>query len=142
MREKEKKITNVVDDFFTLSDDGYYQTRISEEVAKYRSMADTARTNGKKGGRPKKPKITQPVNLANPNITGSEANHKPITNNHKLSNNICQLVNDEYNEKLSELGQVKILSDPRKAKLKASIKQFKNSDHDYENVETWSRLFD
>ena len=59
-----------------------------------------------------------------------------------ISNNICQLVTDAYNDKLSELGQVKVLSDPRKAKLKASIKQFKNSDHDFENVETWSRLFD
>lgn len=55
--------------------------------------------------------------------------------------NICQLVTDEYNEKLSELGQVKVLSDIRKAKLKASIKQFKNSGHDFEKVETWSRLF-
>lgn len=64
-------------------------------------------------------------------------------NNDKNDNksNICQLVTDEYNDKLSELGQVKVLSDIRKAKLKASIKQFKNSDHDFEKVETWSRLF-
>jgi hypothetical protein len=59
----------------------------------------------------------------------------------KNISNICQLVTDEYNDKLSELGQVKVLSDKRKAHIKACIKQFKNSDHDFDNVETWSRLF-
>ena len=60
----------------------------------------------------------------------------------KNISNICQLVTDEYNDKLSELGQVKVLSDKRNAHLKACIKQFKNTDHNFENVETWSRLFD
>jgi len=59
----------------------------------------------------------------------------------KNDNNICQLVTDEYNLKLSELGKVKILSDKRKAHIKASIKQFKNSEHDFAKIETWTRLF-
>ena len=60
----------------------------------------------------------------------------------KNISNICQLVTDVYNDKLSELGQVKVLSDKRKAHLKACMKQFKNTDHNFEDVETWSRLFD
>tara|TARA_R110002096_G_scaffold428570_1_gene640468 strand:- start:28 stop:726 length:699 start_codon:yes stop_codon:yes gene_type:complete len=59
----------------------------------------------------------------------------------KKNNNICQLVTDEYNEILSDLGMVKVLSDKRKAHIRASIKQFKNSEHDFEKIETWTRLF-
>lgn len=55
---------------------------------------------------------------------------------------ICQQIADEYNLKLEELGKVKVLSDKRKAHIKASVKQFKNSDHEFEKLETWSRLFD
>ena len=142
MNDFQEEIRDVLNEFWNETESGWVNDRANEEIAKYQAKADSARVNGKKGGRPVKPKITQSVNLANPEITESQANHKPITNNHKLSNNICQLITDEYNAKLPELGQVKVLSDPRKAKLKASIKQFKNTDHDFENVETWSRLFD
>ena len=145
MRDYQEEIRDVLNEFWNETEGGWVNDRANEEIAKYQAKADSARVNGKKGGRPKtqqEPKITQSVNLANPEITESQANHKPITNNHKPVNNICQLVTDEYNDKLSELGQVKVLSDKRKAHLKACIKQFKNTDHNFENVETWSRLFD
>lgn len=70
MRENEGEVANVLDDFF-ICEGGYWTNkRVDEEIFKYHSKADTARSNGKKGGRPKKadgnPEITQPVNLANP----------------------------------------------------------------------------
>jgi uncharacterized protein YdaU (DUF1376 family) len=92
MRENKKEIEVVLSDFFTLSDDGFSQKRIDEEIQNYNAKADTARANGKKGGRPKKanwnpeeteqePKKTKSVILANPEETGSKANQEPITNN-------------------------------------------------------------
>lgn len=73
----------------------------------------------------------------------AKGKQRATNKNVKNDNNkdICQQVADEYNEKLSDLGSVKVLSDKRKSHIRASIKQFKNSDHDFENIETWSRLF-
>ncbi len=59
----------------------------------------------------------------------------------KKSIDICQLVVDEFNSKLSELGQVKVLSDKRKAWIKGSIKQMEKTDNDFSQIETWVRYF-
>lgn len=84
-------LKNVLDDFFIKEDDGWHHARIDADLARYHSNAEKNRVNGKKGGRPKKqqltgnkkPKKTQPVNLANPTVTQSKGNQEPITNNHK-----------------------------------------------------------
>ena len=77
-------LQNVLDDFFVESEFGYKHARIEQEIDAYRAKAEVSRVNGSKGGRPKKPRKTQQVILANPekpsrNLTN---NHKPITNNH------------------------------------------------------------
>jgi len=142
MNEHQESIRDVLNEFWLETEQGWVNTRAGEEIARYQSKVDTARLNGKKGGRPKNPDKTPLVNLANPEITGLKANQQPTTNNHKPLIDICQLVTDEFNSKLSELGKVKILSDKRKAHIKASIKQFKNSEHDFAKIKTWTRLFD
>ena len=141
MLDHQEEIRDVLNEFWEETEQGWVNSRALVEIEKYQAKAEAARVNGRKGGRPNKPKITQSVNLANPEITQPKANHKPITNNHKLDNNICQLITDEYNDKLSELGSVKVLSDKRKAHIRASIKQFKNTEHDFSKLETWTRLF-
>lgn len=93
-----QEIAQVLEDFFILSECGYVQSRANDEISKFHAKADSARINGKKGGRPKKakanpaeseaePKITQSVNLANPEESGSKANYKPLTNNQELITN-------------------------------------------------------
>jgi uncharacterized phage protein (TIGR02220 family) len=81
--EEAKALNNVLNDFFTLSECGNFHSkkRCDEEIIKYQAKAESARVNGQKGGRPKKPRKTQPVILANPNITQTKANHKPLTIN-------------------------------------------------------------
>jgi uncharacterized protein YdaU (DUF1376 family) len=76
-------IEAVLNEYFTIKDDYYHHSRCDKELAKYHAKADSARANGAKGGRPKKPTITQSVILANPEETGSKANQEPepITNN-------------------------------------------------------------
>lgn len=99
MRENQEDIKTILEDFFTETEEGYQQSRIEHEIASYHAKADAARANGKKGGRPRKPKPnpeetevkakeTQSVNLANPEETqveakksGLKAKHKPLTNN-------------------------------------------------------------
>ena len=73
----------VLNDFFTPSECGNFwnHIRCDAEIAKYKSNAEISRINGRKGGRPKKPRKTQQVNLANPDITQTKPNQEPITNN-------------------------------------------------------------
>lgn len=94
MKENQEEIKIVLEDFFIETDEGFQQSRIDEEISIYHARAESARVNGKKGGRPKKakhnpgkteakPKTTQSVNLANPKERVSKANQEPLTNNHK-----------------------------------------------------------
>jgi len=59
--------------FFIQTDKGYIHKRCDEEIAQYRLRADTARENGKKGGR-RKPN-------PNPTLTQPLTNQEPRTNN-------------------------------------------------------------
>jgi uncharacterized protein YdaU (DUF1376 family) len=124
MREFEAEITQVLSDFFYLDGDEWRNSRVDKEIALYRSKADTARENGKKGGRPKgstKPRITQPVILANPEETGSKANQEPLTINQEpvKENTPYQAVVDSYHQRLPGLPKVKVLTDARKRHIKA-----------------------
>lgn len=74
---------------FEKSDDGYRHEICDKTIAEYHAKAVTARENGKLGGRPKHsknkpsgfPSGSNPVPNPNPDLTGSEANQEPITNN-------------------------------------------------------------
>jgi len=82
-KEEKKAVETVLNEFFVLIDSGWSHSRCEEEIVKARDAAERARVNGKKGGRPPKqkptanPEITQPVSVANPEISKSQA---PITN--------------------------------------------------------------
>ena len=94
MKENQEEIAAVIDDFFSETEEGYKHHRIEDDIAIYHSKLAVARENGKKGGRPKKPrdnpeitqskpKKTQSVILANPDKSDLQANQEPITKNHK-----------------------------------------------------------
>lgn len=53
-------VQRVLDDFFQSTDAGWRQSRCDEEIADYRKAVRLARTNGKRGGRPRKPTATEP----------------------------------------------------------------------------------
>ena len=73
-------IQAVLKDFFVEGVDGYTHKRCDMELREYSAKADTARHNGKLGGRPKK---TRSIILGNPDTTQIKANQEPITTNHK-----------------------------------------------------------
>jgi uncharacterized protein YdaU (DUF1376 family) len=90
--EQRAIVQELLDDKFTLKDDGYHHARCDAEIAEYHAKADVARENGKKGGRPKKANQnpekpsgflsgSYPDAMRNPDETGSQANQEPRTNN-------------------------------------------------------------
>lgn len=79
---------------FNQTETGWVHERCEIELNTYRANGDTARENGKKGGRPRKnnpagsnpvasgmPSGTQREPTGNPEESGSQANHKPLTTN-------------------------------------------------------------
>lgn len=86
--EHKQLLTNVLEDFFYETDDGYRHKRIDAELTKYQSNAEKNRVNGAKGGRPRKdkPKLTQSVTDGIPLATQINPNQEPVTNNQELIN--------------------------------------------------------
>lgn len=81
-------VIKVLKEFFVETENGWVQAKCEAVIADYHASVERARANGKLGGRPKK---TQSVILANPDLTQSKPrakltiNHKPETNNTPIS---------------------------------------------------------
>lgn len=87
----------------------------------------------------------------NQQVTNSQpASNQQVTTNKNVKNEkngknintlFCESVIEKYNEILFELPSVKVLSDARISHIKGCIKQFNKSEHDFESLETWEKLF-
>lgn len=121
MVDHQEEVESVLGDFWNETEHGFVNERALCEINKYQAKAESARVNGKKGGRPIKAKITQSVNLANPEKSESKANHKPLTiNQEPLTNNkeITSLKNDGFDHWWK--------SYPKKVAKPAGLKAFKS----------------
>lgn len=54
-KEEREAVDTVLREFFTLADGVWVKNRVQEEIERARKSIESARENGKKGGRPKKP---------------------------------------------------------------------------------------
>ena len=95
MRDHPEAVAYVLATYFTETETGWVSKRCDEVIAEYHAKAETARSNGKKGGRPKKETQREPSGFgnetkrvfvetqsqpdSNPIATGSKANQEPIT---------------------------------------------------------------
>ncbi|WP_298929171.1 YdaU family protein [uncultured Ramlibacter sp.] len=77
-KQERTDVDHVLARFWSLSHEGYTQSKADEVIAKALPLIEAARANGKKGGRPKKqnPDETQPVSKNNPAETQSEPSSK------------------------------------------------------------------
>lgn len=83
---------------FELVEDGYRHRVCDSVIAEYHSKAETARANGRLGGRPRKNREkpsgflsgSDPVATDNPVETGSQANQEPITKNQEIKSSCDQ----------------------------------------------------
>lgn len=86
-------------EFFRRTERGWVHGRCDAEIAEYHSRADMARANGKRGGRPKKTESVPEQNqVGTDGETGSKANHKPETKNHKPSSSAAPVDVDRFAE--------------------------------------------
>lgn len=114
--ENETDLLNILDEFFTEADDGWFHSRIDADILAYQQKSTVNAENGRKGGRPKKakqpennpiktqqqkteseinPTETQSVNLGYENETEKKPNQEPLTNNHKPIKNTLSIAGDE-----------------------------------------------
>lgn len=90
--DEQKSLVNVLNDFFVETEEGWVQPKCNEEIAKYHRKAEVNAENGKRGGRPKKPKKTQSVILGNPNETQTKAKQKANSITQELNISITPVV--------------------------------------------------
>jgi uncharacterized protein YdaU (DUF1376 family) len=142
MGSYETETQQVLDEFFSLTQKGWIQKRVAKELGQYSAKADSARANGKKGGRPKK---TQSVNLANPDLTQPKAKQEPLTIKQEpikelsSSTDDCphSKIVDSYHSCLPQLRKVKVWNDKRKKNLRTRWRE----DAKHQSLEFWERLF-
>jgi len=85
----EDTVRQILSEFFIPEEDGWHNLRADIEIKGYHGKAETARRNGKKGGRPKKNRgvKTQSVVLANPDHNLNEPSRKLTNNQEPITNN-------------------------------------------------------
>jgi len=73
-------VKSVLLEFFEPSDDGYKNHRADIEIAGYHGFLEKQKSNGIKGGRPKK---THGIPKPNPSLTQNNPKQEPLNTNHK-----------------------------------------------------------
>ena len=127
-------LETILREFFTLdADNCWHNSRCDQELLEFKRLAEVSRNNGKLGGRPKK---TQQVILANPDVTQTKpAGLQPIPNTQypiPKENTVLsppatpkadpipyQRIIDLYHEKLPTLRRVVMLTAKRKGQIAA-----------------------
>ncbi len=149
MSDYKKETQQVLEEFFSLTQKGWIQKRVQRELGVYSAKAETARANGKKGGRPKK---TQSVLSGNPELTQEKAKQEPLTNNHKpIDKDMSSAKADPipyseilniYNDTVKVLPKALKLNDKRKRSIK---KLWHSKDEkgnlSYQNLSFYPRWF-
>ena len=147
----EDVLARILEEFFVLTDEGWRNYRADAEILAYHAKAEVARENGKKGGRPKKNndlgvKITQPVNLANPDITQMKANEEPLTINQEPITTLQQSkivacptsqIIELYKETVSRLPYPRVVPDVVKQNISARWRE----DDRFKSLDFWKELF-
>jgi uncharacterized protein YdaU (DUF1376 family) len=146
---------------FELTDTGYRHAVCDSVIAEYRSKADVARANGKKGGRPRANQIVTQENPAgfenNQAETGLKTNQEPITTNQEEIKSSCDQqaespkgakfsyrdIQDAYNEICSPtFPACAVMNDKRKRQIKAmGAIEFMGSKPFTMGIEVWRQYF-
>lgn len=96
--EDRKIVAELLQYKFQKTEDGFRKARCDDEIAAYRAKAETAKANGRMGGRPSKATAnpekpsgfqsgSDPIATRKPEQAGSQTNQEPITNNQEPKTN-------------------------------------------------------
>ena len=100
--EEKEAVQNILEEFFTLTDAGWVNSRVEKEIAAYHANSDKNRSNGAKGGRPRKNKTqNNPVGFDSvssglENDANSKPNQKATINHKPLTINQEPLTSNQY----------------------------------------------
>lgn len=129
--EEEQAVDFILRKFFVLRDGVFVQTRIEEEIAEYQEHCAKQAENGKKGGRPKKPKTSnkKPTGFSNkPNGNPTESGgveNKSLTTNQLTTN---QLTTNQEKPK-NTLSETASVSDRFETFWEFARGEYKKLDH-------------
>lgn len=140
---------DVLNEFFTLKDNGYHNTRADKEIAAYKRMAE----GGKRGAEKRwgKANDSHPIATPLPPHDKANANHEPLTNNQEpiVNTLVISHANDKpdcphqdiisvYHEVLPQCPKVRDWTQSRQTQLRTRW----NESADRQNLDYWRRLFE
>lgn len=156
MRTECERIADVLQEFFITQDDGYYHSKVNDEIEKYRTRSEKAKSAANARWDKKSLKNKALKGDANAMRTHSEGNaNKELRTKNKetiTKKDIpYQLIADAYEKNYSEpTGNAGLVPSKQwSSKRKSAIKKLWNLDTDNEleknhtnNIEHWERYFD
>jgi uncharacterized protein YdaU (DUF1376 family) len=142
-QEEKDALLVVLNEFFTLTDEGYFNKRCNEEILKYQGYMESKSRAGKASAEQRaKQKATGVQQVFNTEPT--KHNQEPLTNNNintSVSNKVANCPYDQiilnFNNALSMLPAVKQLTDKRKKVILARWKE----DEKRQSLEWWESFF-
>ncbi len=148
MRTHTESIANVLHEFFTLTEYGYQQKKVDEQIKAYQIKSEKAKASA--AARWSKKPIKSDANALPPQ-SDSNANHKPITNNQepvtKLKDKSTKAdkipykkIAELYNEVCTNLPKV-LKPENLNDKRKRAIRKFWNNDKDNQNSDFFANYF-
>ena len=112
-KEERKAVESVLKQFFELDDGGYSQSRADEMIAEAQPKIAANRTNGVKGGRPKKQKPeTEEKPTGFPLGSETEPTGFPLGSETEPNDNLSQSQSQIYSEANASGGKPPKLTDP------------------------------
>lgn len=112
-KAEKEALQNILDDFFVLTDDGYYSDYCQSILNDTTDRVEASRENGKKGGRPSKQNQNESKANGNQDESQSKPNENLEKTQDKPSNNLdesypsTQLPNTQLNNSLSNANEQK-----------------------------------
>lgn len=97
----EDAVATILSEFFVLESDGYHQAYCDKVIAAYHAKAEANRANGRKGGRPEKPKGNPDGFHDEP--TDNPNKELPITNQEKDKRSCPQQADDGHRFRFAEI---------------------------------------
>lgn len=96
-------VEQVLNEFFTLTPDGWYHDRCEDEIEKYKSSKSQKAEAGRRSAAARQEKRQRALNGRSTDeqrhSNDTPTNHKPITNNQETENNLKDIVDSEESEK-------------------------------------------
>ena len=128
----------VLNRFFTENDGVYTQKHIEEDIIKYKKNSKTNSRIAREREENRRNKLTKRERIVNE----VPPNQEPLTKNQEPINNIHQLIVDEYTRVFNgELPMIAKITTKRKSAINGCIKQMFGTEHDFKEIETWTRYF-